>query len=309
MRARPSKGPHGGRDDRGDGTKVRRIASVGVVGVLLSAALTACGQVDGTARSLKEAASPSPSASGPTATPSKQPTSPSASPTTRKPTTSRPPTSSAPPRGPVTAADVPNLTVSELISLARTAARTVKTVHVRATIKLDGVKKMLIDVYVDRETENFRGVTSTDQYALQIMRKGDSVWLKGDEQYWLVEGKGQYDASEAKVLASKWLRTTDDNPLVSGIVTGVLGASNPEYVLEHLNANSTKLPLQQFEGWTLIPISASTGTGYLNAGLPVYPIRLITNGPEPEADNYDKFNEPVTIVEPPASEVVVVPAQ
>lgn len=286
---------------------MRRIASIGVVGVLLSAALTACGQVDGAARSIKDAASPSPSSGGPTTAPPSKSSSPSPSATTRKPTTSRPPTSASPTRGPITSADVPNLSVGELISLARTAARTVKTVHVRATIKLDGTKKMLIDVYVDRETENFRGSASTDKYVLQIVRKGDAVWFKGDEQYWLVEGKGQFSAADARTLAAKWFRTVDTDPSVSGIVTGVLGASNPEYVLEHLNSSSTKLPLQQFEGWTLIPISASTGTGYLNAALPVYPIRLITNGPEPEADNYDKFNEPVNITEPPASEVVDLP--
>ncbi len=285
---------------------MRRIASIGVVGVLLSAALTACGQVDGTARSLKDAASPSPSSSGPTKAPPSKSTSPSPSTTTRKPTT-RPPTSTSPSRGPVTSADVPNLSVGELISLARTAARTVKTVHVRATIKLDGTKKMLIDVYVDRETENFRGSASTDKYVLQIVRKGDDVWFKGDQQYWLVEGKGQFSPADAQTLATKWFHTADTDSSVSGIVTGVLGASNPEYVLEHLNSSSHKLPLQQFEGWTVIPISASTGTGYLNAALPVYPIRLITNGPEPEADNYDKFNEPVDITEPPAAEVVDLP--
>ncbi|MEU8135529.1 hypothetical protein [Streptodolium elevatio] len=277
------------------------------MGVLLSAALTACGQVDGAARSIKDAASPSPSSGGPTTAPPSKSASPSPTKTTRKPTTSRPPTSASPTRGPVTSAEVPNLSVGELISLARTAARTVKTVHVRATIKLDGTKKMLIDVYVDRETENFTGSASTDKYVLQIVRKGDAVWFKGDEQYWVVEGKGQFSAADAKTLATKWFRTSDTDSSVSGIVTGVLGASNPEYVLEHLNSSSTKLPLQQFEGWTVIPISASTGTGYLNAALPVYPIRLITNGPEPEADNYDKFNEPVNIAEPPASEVVDLP--
>lgn len=291
---------------------MRRMAGIGVAGVLLTAMVTACGNLDSPAGSVRDAAEPSsPSPSRTTGTPSPATTRPSATPTTRTPTTARPTSTPPATRPSLSPADVPNLPVSQLLSMSRTAARSVKTVHVRATIKIDnGATKMLIDVNVDRETENFFGSASTDKYVLSLVRIGESVWIKGSEQYWLVEGEGQFTPEEARYLSAKFLRTTTADPSASGIVTGVLQASNPEYVLDHLSDRSQKLPLQQFEGWTLIPISASSGTtGYLNAGLPVYPVRLITVGGDPEADNYDKFNEPVNVTEPPADQVVDVPPQ
>ncbi|HSA51108.1 MAG TPA: hypothetical protein VLH10_13520, partial [Yinghuangia sp.] len=89
------------------------------------------------------------------------------------------------------------------------------------------------------------------------------------------------------------------------LVEGIIDVADPSYVLSGLSDRSTKLPVQTFEGWQVIPVRAANGdTGYLNAGLPVYPIRLVTGGPEPEADNYDKFNEPVIVEEPPAGDVI-----
>lgn len=288
---------------------MRRIAGIAVAGVLLTGSMTACGKLDGAARSVKDAAAEaSPSASAtddtdPSASPSPSTTTRTPS---RTPTTSRRPTSPSPsPSRPVTAADVPNLAVPQLLSLAREAAANVKTVHVRATIRLTTVPKMLIDANVDRRTEDFTSSATTDQYQLIIMRQGDDVWLKGDERYWLVNGGGKISAANAKVLATKFLRTSDTDPTVTDLIEGILGASDPAYPLKVVSDRSTKLPVQPFESWQVIPVQAANGdTAYINAGLPAYPIRLVTSGVEPEADNYDKFDQPVVVTPPPLAEVV-----
>lgn len=293
---------------------MRRIACVSVVGVLLTGALAACGRVDGPAGSLKEAAASASASASASAEPDESPTTPRPSTSTRPPTSPRPTTSrpvnTTSPRPPLTAADVPKLSVPDLLSLARTAARGARTVHVRATVLLGGTTKTYIDVNVDRERENFHGTLTNDSYSVYLVRIDGSVWIKGDERYWIVSGKGQVTPEQARLYATKYLRTTADDPAAKMMITGVLQASNPEYVVDQLDDRSTKLPTQPFENWQLIPIRAADGTtGYFNAGLPVYPVRLISGGPEPEADNYDRFNEPVNIAEPPPAQVVDVPGR
>ncbi|UGQ13671.1 hypothetical protein LO772_08765 [Yinghuangia sp. ASG 101] len=288
---------------------MRRIAGIAVAGLLLTGSVTACGKLDGAARSVKDAAAEAtPSAARSADTDPATDPAPSATTRTpsRTPATTRRPTSVSPsPSRPVTAADVPNLAVPELLSLARDAADDVRTVHVRATIRLTDVPKMLIDATVDRQREDFTGSATTDQYQLLLTRKGGDVWIKGDERYWLVTGAGRVSAERAKLLATKYLRTSDTDPTVSGLVEGIIAAADPAYALHTVSDRSTKLPLQRFESWQVIPVQAANGdTAYINAGLPAYPIRLITSGVEPEADNYDRFDEPVTVTPPPAEEVV-----
>lgn len=286
---------------------MRRIAGIAVAGILLTGTLTACGKLDGAARSVKDAASEA--SSSPSATETDD-TNPSADPTSsattrtpsRTPSSTRRPTSASPSR-PVTAAEVPNLGVEQLLSLARTAAGEIKTVHVRGTAKLGGTEKAFVDAYVDRRSEDLYGSATFPTYRVDVVRIGPTTWLKWDERYWLSDGSTS--AARARELSTKHFRTETTDPAAKGLVDAMLGVSDPEYPLESVSNRSTKLPVQQFESWQVIPIRAANGdTLYLNAGLPVYPIRLITSGIEPEADNYDRFNEPVVVTPPPANLVV-----
>ncbi|HSA49410.1 MAG TPA: hypothetical protein VLH10_04765 [Yinghuangia sp.] len=85
----------------------------------------------------------------------------------------------------------------------------------------------------------------------------------------------------------------------------VLEVSDLELVLAGTSDRSTKLPVQTFESWQVIPVRAANGdTVYVNAGLPVYPVRLVTGGVEPIANNYDKFNDPLVVNAPPAAQVI-----
>ncbi|HSA49409.1 MAG TPA: hypothetical protein VLH10_04760 [Yinghuangia sp.] len=198
---------------------MRRITGIAVAGLVLTGSLTACGKLDGPAGSIKEAASETTPSASTTADPDPN-TSPSPSNTTRKPTstsTTRRPTSASPTRVPITAADVPKLTVSELLAQARTAAESVRTVHVRATIKGDDGEKIFVDMNVDRETEDFYGSASLSGLTVQIVRKGDSIWRRGNEAYWADQGGGALSAEQVKYLATKHVRQSVTTPKPSSI--------------------------------------------------------------------------------------------
>ncbi|MDI2125298.1 hypothetical protein [Yinghuangia seranimata] len=270
--------------------------------VTLAAALTACGRLDNQRHAFPADVGRTPSASA---------SEPSTSPTdaTRTPaptgTGTRKPTAAPDPTGSLSTSDLDALSGEELLRRAKTAAKTVKTVHYVFEITRSGQRSKL-SFDVDRDAGTFDGTVESDGAVVALRKVGAEIWMKGDRDFW--RNSARVPSDVAAKAAGKYVLVPEDNPgyerLAAVAVYGDLGGVLSMFTPKGHGATTT------LDGNRVVAVQCESGvaakreqdTVYLRADGPLLLTRV--DAADLGYFAYSAFNTPFHITAPPAAQVV-----
>ncbi|MER6996750.1 hypothetical protein [Streptomyces sp. NPDC000410] len=214
--------------------------------------------------------------------------------------------------GATTGEDIEQLTARQISEKAKKALLSAKSLHITTKGNLDDPEAATeLDLTLDREGNCAGSVSTGGKGSVEIIKRGETVWMKPDEAFWKSQVPGRGEAA-AKLFKDRYLRgTTDDSMLrgmaevcdLDGILKSVTGSSDIELAL-------TKGRKTKVDGVEAIPLTGKraerTMTLYVATEGKPYPVRLnATVAGEAEASiAFSDYDEPVPSTTPPADKSV-----
>lgn len=108
--------------------------------------------------------------------------------------------------------DLDSLSAEEIAERSRDALLDVNSLHLSARGSLDGSgPEMRLDLTLDREGNCTGGVDMGDDGSVEIVKRGDDVWLKPDAAFWKEQvpiGGSTFDA----ILDGRYMKASADDP-------------------------------------------------------------------------------------------------
>ncbi|MEU2763903.1 MULTISPECIES: hypothetical protein [unclassified Streptomyces] len=213
--------------------------------------------------------------------------------------------------------DIDTLPAEEITERARDALVDARSLHLSARGSVDGTgEDISIDLTLDREGNCAGGVDMGDDGSVEIVKRGDDVWLKPDAAFWNTHvpiGGSAFDA----ILDGRYMKTSADDPRLLE-VTGVCDLDTfRELMTDNAGAPDadglTKGARTEVNGGPAVPVTRAEGgerlTVYVAAEGTPYPVRITVRGGGGEGTvDFSGFDRPVPTATPPADETVDITA-
>ncbi|WNF30419.1 hypothetical protein RI138_28330 [Streptomyces sp. C11-1] len=213
--------------------------------------------------------------------------------------------------------DIDSLSAEEIVDRSRDALLGVSSLHLSARGSLDGSgSDVSLDLTLDREGNCAGGVDMGDEGSVEIVKRGNDVWLKPDAAFWETHvpiGGSAFDA----ILDGRYMKAEADHPRLL-TVTEVCDLDTFRELIED-NADVadrgtlTKGERTEVNGAPAVPVTRAEGrervTAYVAAEGEPYPVRItVRDASEEGTVNFSGFNRPVPTATPSADETVDVTA-
>lgn len=194
-----------------------------------------------------------------------------------------------------------DLTMAQLLDKAEEAAAEVRTVRVVADLYDEGERSAL-DIHYDRETGDLAGSVEVAGYTVEILRRGDDAWYKGEAAYWRAAGA---PADVARQIGDKYVHVPSTHAAFANL-DQFEEVADPAAILATLTKPRRQTALV-YRGEKQIPVegysSGDPATVYLSVEHGLVPVRVADSGTGSALD-YRDLDKPVVVTTPPASRVV-----
>ncbi|MEU9927096.1 hypothetical protein OH828_06505 [Streptomyces anulatus] len=213
--------------------------------------------------------------------------------------------------------DIESLSAEEIAERSRDALLDVDSLHLSARGSLDGSgPEMRLDLTLDREGNCTGGVDMGDDGSVEIVKRGDDVWLKPDAAFWKEHvpiGGSAFDA----ILDGRYMKASADDPRLLSVTEVCDLDTFRELITDNAGTADrgtlTKGEKTEVNGAPAVPVTRAEGgdrlTAYVAAEGTPYPVRItVRNAGEEGTVDFSGFDRPVPSATPPADETVDVTA-
>ncbi|MFF2861868.1 hypothetical protein ACFVSX_18505 [Streptomyces rubiginosohelvolus] len=213
--------------------------------------------------------------------------------------------------------DIDTLPAEEIAERARDALVDVRSLHLSARGSVDGTgEDMSIDLTLDREGNCAGGVDMGDDGSVEVVKRGDDVWLKPDAAFWNTHvpiGGSTFDA----ILDGRYMKASADDPRLLEVTEICDLDTFRELVTDNVGTADldtlTKGAKTDVNGAPTVPVTRAEGgerlTAYVAAEGTPYPVRITVRNADGEGTvDFSGFDRPVPTATPPADETVDVTA-
>ncbi|MFD9502292.1 hypothetical protein [Streptomyces sp. NPDC060035] len=213
--------------------------------------------------------------------------------------------------------DIESLPAQEIADRSRDALLDTESLHIRSEgDRGEGHSPMTVDLTLDRDGNCAGGIgLGNDEGKVEIIKRGDVVWLKPDSDFWKNQVRVVGTTFEA-ILAGRYMKgEASDSRLRTVVEVCDLGTFRK---LLSDNADAAGGTLTKGTGTTVdgvraVPVTR-TGNGqeltwYVATEGKPYPVRITVQGRGADAAvDFSGFDKPVPTATPPADETVDVSA-
>ncbi|MEU4131698.1 hypothetical protein [Streptomyces wuyuanensis] len=208
--------------------------------------------------------------------------------------------------------DIETLTARQIAEKAREALVGARSVHItsKGDLREPGSPNEL-DLALDRSGNCAGTVSMGDEGSVEIVKRGETVWMKPDAAFWKNQVPGGGDTVK-ELVGDRYLRGTTDN----GLLKGMTEVCDLDRFVDRLtgvptsDVDLTKGKKTKVDGVDAIPVSGNlagrTITLYVATEGKPYPVRLVVTsaGAAKATVDFSDFDEPVPTETPPAGESV-----
>ncbi|MEU1216836.1 hypothetical protein ACFYSH_13355 [Streptomyces sp. NPDC005791] len=213
--------------------------------------------------------------------------------------------------------DIESLPAEQIADRSRDALLDVRSLHLRARGDFgEGRSPMTVDLSLDRNGNCVGGIDLGEgNGSVEIVKRGGSVWVKPDAEFWKNQVPFGGAAFEA-VLAGRYMR----GPAEDSRLRPVVEACDLDTFRELLSDNAgtaagafTKGQVTTVDGVRAVPVTRTLHgqrlTAYVDTEGAHHPVRITVRGDGADAAvDFSGFDEPVPTATPPADETVDVSA-
>ncbi|MBM7439936.1 hypothetical protein [Streptomyces sp. HB132] len=213
--------------------------------------------------------------------------------------------------------DIESLPAEQIADRSRDALLDVRSLHLRARGDLgENRSPMTVDLSLDRSGNCAGDVDlGKGKGSVEIIKRGDSVWLKPDSDFW----KNQVPVGGStfeSVLAGRYMKGSASDSRLRPVVE----ACDLDTFLQLVSDNAgnaagtfTKGRAASVDGVRTVPVTRTLGgqklTAYVDTGGAHYPVRITVKGDGADAAvDFSGFDEPVPTATPSKNETVDVSA-
>ncbi|MFB4420845.1 hypothetical protein C5F59_007120 [Streptomyces sp. QL37] len=213
--------------------------------------------------------------------------------------------------------DIESLPAGQIADRSRDALLDVSSVHLRARGDLgEGRPPMTVNLSLDRNGNCAGGVDlGEDKGSVEIVKRGDSVWLKPDADFWENQVPVGGSAFEA-VLAGRYMKGSASDSRLRPVVEACDLDTFRELVSDNAGNDAgtfAKGRVTTVDGVRTVPVTRTLHgqklTAYVDTAGEHLPVRITVLGDGADAAvDFSGFDEPVPTATPPADETVDVSA-
>ncbi|MFH9136929.1 hypothetical protein [Streptomyces sp. NPDC017524] len=213
--------------------------------------------------------------------------------------------------------DIDSLSAEEIADRSRDALLDVDSLHLSARGSIDGAgPDVRLDLTLDREGNCAGGVDMGDDGSVEIVKRGDDVWLKPDAAFWknhVPIGGSAFDA----ILDGRYMKAEADDPRLLSVTEVCDLDTYRELVTDNADTAErgtlTKGERTEVNGAPVVPVTRAEGnerlTAYVAAEGTPYPVRITVRDSDEEGTvDFAGFDRPVPTATPSADETVDVTA-
>ncbi|GGP83671.1 hypothetical protein [Streptomyces sindenensis] len=213
--------------------------------------------------------------------------------------------------------DIDTLPAEEIAERARDALIDVRSLHLSARGSVGGTgEEGSVDLTLDREGNCVGGVDMGDDGSVEIVKRGDDVWLKPDAAFWNTHvpiGGSAFDA----ILDGRYMKASADDPRLREMTEVCDLDTFRELITDNVGTADldtlTKGAKTDVDGAPTVPVTRAEGgerlTAYVAAEGTPYPVRITVRSADGEGTvDFSGFDRPVPTATPPADETVDITA-
>ncbi|MEU0098331.1 hypothetical protein [Streptomyces sp. NPDC006267] len=212
--------------------------------------------------------------------------------------------------------DIDSLPAEEIAERSRDALLDADSLHVSARGSIGGGADMSLDLTLDREGNCAGGVDMGEDGSVEIIKRGDDVWLKPDAAFWknhVPVGGSTFDA----ILDGRYMKASADNPRLLNVTETCDLDTFRELIADNAGTADrgglTKGEKTEVNGAPAVPVTRVVGgerlTAYVAAEGTPYPVRItVSNADGKGTVNLSGFDRPVPSATPSPDETVDVTA-
>lgn len=216
--------------------------------------------------------------------------------------------------------DIESLTAQQIADRSRDALLAADSLRLTSEGDLgEGRSPMTVDLTLDREG-NCRGAVDLgeDEGAVEVVKRGDAVWLKPDSAFWKNQVPIGGTTFEA-ILDGRYMKGEADDPRLRSVTEACDLDTFRELITDNTDATDltngqlTKGPKTTIDGTPAIPVTRTENgekvTLYVATEGKHHPVRVSVEGASADAVvNFSHFDEPVPTATPSEEETVDVTA-
>lgn len=209
--------------------------------------------------------------------------------------------------------DIDSLPAEQIAERSRKALLDVRSVHLRARGDLgENRSPMTSDLSLDRSGNCAGGVDlGEDRGSVEIVKRGDDVWLKPDTDFWENQVPIGGQAFE-DVLAGRYMKGSASDPRLRPVVEACDLDTFRELVADDAGTAAgafTKGEVTRVDGVRTVPVTRALHgqelTTYVKTGGEHHPVRITVRGDGADAAvDFSGFDEPVPAATPSVDETV-----
>ncbi|MFE4690737.1 hypothetical protein ACFRH6_11830 [Streptomyces sp. NPDC056749] len=213
--------------------------------------------------------------------------------------------------------DIESLPAEQIADRSRDALLDVGSLHLRARGDLGKNRSpMTVDLSLDRSGNCAGGVDLGEgKGEVEIIKRGDSVWVKPDSDFWENQVPVGGSAFES-VLAGRYLKGSASDSRLRPVVDACDLDTFQKLVSDNADSNAgtfTKGKVTTVDGVRTVPVTRTLHgqklTAYVDTGGEHRPVRITVRGDGADAAvDFSGFDEPVPTATPPAEDTVDVSA-
>ncbi|MFH9466321.1 hypothetical protein ACH4LT_03350 [Streptomyces clavifer] len=217
--------------------------------------------------------------------------------------------------------DIESLPAQEIADRSRDALLGAESLHMRVQGDLGGGRpSMMIDLTLDRSGNCAGGIDlGDDRGEVEIVKRGDAVWLKPDADFWenqVPVGGAAFDA----ILAGRYMKGEASDSRLRPVVDACDLDTVQELVTDNadtVGGTLTKGTKTTVDGVSAIPVTRSGDGDRRDGRLTVYvategkpyPVRItVRNDSADAAVDFSRFDRPVPTATPSPEDTVDVSA-
>ncbi|WP_328906725.1 hypothetical protein OG230_29245 [Streptomyces sp. NBC_00234] len=213
--------------------------------------------------------------------------------------------------------DIESLPAQQIADRTRDALLSVDSLRLTSTGDLgEGRPPMTVDLTLDRDG-NCRGSVDLgdDKGAVEVVKRGNAVWLKPDSDFWKNQVPIGGTTFEA-ILDGRYMKGEADDPRLLSVTQACDLDTFRELLTDNADTSHgtlTKGTKTTVRGTDVIPLTRTEGkekvTLYVATEGKPYPVRLTVQGPSADAVvGFSGFDKPVPTATPSEDETVDVTA-
>ncbi|MFD9288926.1 hypothetical protein ACFWBV_11560 [Streptomyces sp. NPDC060030] len=213
--------------------------------------------------------------------------------------------------------DIESLPAEQIAGRSRDALLAAGSLHLRARGDLGKNRApMTVDLSLDRSGDCVGGVDlGEDKGKVEIIKRGDSVWVKPDADFWENQVPVGGSAFES-VLAGRYLKGSASDSRLRPVVDACDLDTFQRLVSDNADSNAgtyTKGEVTTVDGVRTVPVTRTLHgqelTAYVETGGEHHPVRITVHGDGADAAvDFSGFDEPVPTGTPSADDSVDVGA-